>query len=120
MRSKLFNGYNNEHPSVGTDFKTQTVLGGSIDRHLNPRAKPSVFKSSHNVLEKFKHPFPLNEQDPIRTNPNLDLQHTVPTGMFRKDTRTMYSSPHFPSMKNDDMLMKPTNIFDDDYLIHTK
>ena len=120
MRSKLFNGYNNEHPSVGTDFKTQTVLGGSIDRHLNPRAKPSVLKSSHTVLENFKHPCPLNEPDPFRTNPNLDLQHTVPTCIFMNDTRTMYNSPHFPSMKDNDMLRKPTNIFDDDFLIHAQ
>jgi hypothetical protein len=120
MRGNIFNGYNNEHPSLGTDFKTQSVLDGSIDTHLNPRAKPNVFKSNHSRVEKFQHPLPLNEHDPFRTNPNLDLSHTVPTGMFRKDKRTLYSSPDFPALKDDDMLMKPTNLFDDSYLIHTK
>ena len=117
MRSKIFNGYNNEHPSLGTDFKTQKILDGPIDNHLSQRTKPNVFKSSHSLVEKFQHPFPLNEVDPFRTDPNLDLRHTVPTGGFRKDKRTLYSSQGFPSMPNNSMLMKTTNVFDSDFIV---
>ena len=65
MLSKIYNGYNNELPSLGTDFQTQRVLDGSVDTHLNLLAKPSVFKSNHNRVEKFQHPFPVNENDPF-------------------------------------------------------
>jgi hypothetical protein len=116
MRTKIFNGYNNDHPSVGTDFNTQRTIDGPIANHLSHRTKPNTFKSSHSLVEKFQHPFPLNEEDPFRTNPNLDMRHTVPTGGFRKDTRTMYSGPEFPSMKNNKLLMKTTNVFDSDFI----
>ena len=112
---RIFNGYNNEFPTLGTDLKTQRVLDGSIDKHLASRAKPSVFKTNHPLVNKFEHPFPLNEKDDFRTNPNLGLAHTVPTGGFRKDKRTMYSSDYFPRLRNKD-LMKTTNVFMNDFV----
>ena len=117
MRTKIFNGYNTEFPSLGTDFKTQNTLDGAIDIHLSQRAKPNVFKSSHSLVEKSQHPFPLNEVEPFRTDPNLDLRHTVPTGGFRKDKRTLYSSQDFPPMPSNKMLMKTTNVFDSDFIV---
>ena len=110
MRTRVFNGYNNEFPSLGTDLKAQRVLDGSVAEHLNRRAKPSVFTTHHPQVAKFEHPFPLDEEDRYKTNPDLDLQHTVPTGGFRTDNRTMYSSPNFPSLNNTKGLMKTTNV----------
>lgn len=116
MRSKtIFNGYNNEFPSLGTDLKTQRVLDGPISQHLTNRTKPSVFKSNHNLVNKFRHPFSLNEKENFRTNPNLDFAHKTPTGGFRKEKRTMFSSEFFPSLKNKE-LMKTTNVFDTDFV----
>ena len=113
---RIFNGYNNDFPSLGTDLKTQRVLDGPISQHLTNRTKPSVFKSNHPLVNKFEHPFPpLNEKDDFRTNPNLGLQHTVPTGGFRRDKRTMYSSEYFPRLRNKD-LMKTTNVFNTDFV----
>ena len=116
MRTRVFNGYNNDHPSLGTDFKAQRVLDGSLTQHLNRRAKPSTFKTHHPQVSKFEHPFPLDEEGRYRTNPDLDLQHTVPTGGFRTDKRTMYSSPNFPSLNNTKSLMKTTNVQSSDFV----
>ena len=113
---KIFNGYNNEHPSLGTDFKTQTQLDGSIAKHLDQRAKPSVFASTHPLVQKFKHPFPLEKEERYRTNPDLSMQHTVPTGGFRTDKRTMFSSPNFPSLNNTEALIKTTNVQNSDFV----
>ena len=110
MRTRIFNGYNNEHPSLGTDFNTQRTLDGPISTHLGSRAKPSVFRSTHPMVLKFEHPYPLDEEDRFRTNPDVGLQHTVPTGGFRTDKRTLYSSPNFPSLNNTQSLMKTTNV----------
>ena len=112
---RIFNGYNNEFPSLGTDLKTQRVLDGSINKHLDNRAKPSVFKSNHPQVNKFEHPFPLNEKDDFRINPDLTRAHTVPTGGFRKDKRTMYSSEYFPRLSNKN-LIKTTNVYDTDFV----
>jgi len=114
MRSRIFNGYNNEFPSLGTNFNTQRTIDGPIGDHLNARAKPSVFKSTHGIVHKFVHPYPLNEEDRYRINPNLDLRHTVPTGGFRTDRRTLYSSPNFPALNNTKALMKTTNVQNSD------
>ena len=116
MRSRIFNGYNNDFPSLGTDFSTQRTIDGSIDAHLNSRAKPPVFKSTHGLVDKFQHPSPLNEEDRYRLNPNLELTHVVPTGGFRTDRRTMYSSPNFPALNNTKALMKTTNVQNSDFV----
>ena len=116
MRNRVFNGYNNEFLSLGTDFKAQRALDGSVTQHLNRRAKPSVFTTHHPQVSKFEHPVPLGKEDRYRTNPDLELQHTVPTGGFRTDKRTMYSSPNFPSLNNTKGLMKTTNVQSSDFV----
>ena len=116
MRNRIFRGYNMDHPTIGSDFKAQRKIEGDMNQYLNIKHKPSVLGTTP-LTQGFTNPVPIDIKDDFRTNPDLSKQHTVPTGIWRNEKRTMYSSKYHPPMMNDNAIMKKTNVFDSDYLM---